>query len=76
MVSEYVAECMKRALESANELRAKGKQPDLLEISSDVWTLINMGGINMFPGEQVFAGFNVVVRSDLENHIEAIENSE
>lgn len=75
-MSEYVTECMKRALKSAEELKAKGKEPDLLEISSDVWTLINMGGINMFPGEQVFAGFKVVVRSDLENHIEAIESSE
>lgn len=44
-MSEYITGCIKRALKSANELKAKGKEPGLLEISSDVWTSINMGGL-------------------------------
>ena len=72
MASEYVNQSYKRAFESITEMKKSGKEPVALELSSDVWTFINMGGISMSPGELSFAGLEVIIREDLENHIQAI----
>lgn len=77
-------EYMVRALKSIKTLKDEGKISSVehtneglisnvnLEISSDVWVRINLGGINALPGEDTFAACKVIVREDLENHIEAV----
>lgn len=72
MAPKFLMDCTDRAFSSINELKAKGKAPSHLEISSDVWGMINMCGINMFPGQNIFIGFNVVLRDDLEDYICAV----
>jgi len=76
MTSKYIDQCMERAFNSIKEMKDSGKKPTALEISSDVWTYISMGGINMFPDQKIFAGLKVIERNDLENHIKAVENQE
>lgn len=71
-MSPYINQCMLRAKQSVEELRATGKEPTALEISSDVWTYINMGGINIFPGQKIFFGLEVLEMSHLEDHIKAV----
>jgi len=71
-MSAYITQCMMRAKQSVADLRATGKEPTALEISSDVWTFINMGGINMFPGQKIFFGLEVLERDDLQDHIKAV----
>lgn len=75
MSSEYIVNCTKRALSSIQKLKDEGKEVDHLEISSDVWLMINLGGFNMFPGKKIFAGLNVQERRDLTDHILAIPKS-
>ena len=72
MSSEFVDQCSERAFSSIEKLEKSGIKAVALEISSDVWLLINCGGINMFPGRNIFAGLEVIVRDDLTNHIEAV----
>ncbi|MBS0355728.1 MAG: hypothetical protein JSR83_17720 [Proteobacteria bacterium] len=72
MASDYVDQCTERAFDSISELKKSGITPAALEISSDVWSLINMGGINMFPGQKIFAGLEVIEREDLVDHIKAV----
>lgn len=67
-MSEYVGQCLIRAIESIAQVKASGQIPTELEISSDIWSLINMGGINMFPG------LNVIEREDVKDHIQAVSN--
>ena len=74
MSSKYVEQCSRRAFQSIDKLKKEGKYPIALEISSDVWTLINMGGINIFPREKIFAGLKVIEREDLTNYIQAVCN--
>lgn len=73
-MSEYVGQCLIRAIESIAQVKASGQIPTELEISSDIWSLINMGGINMFPGKKIFAGLNVIEREDVKDHIQAVSN--
>lgn len=51
MSSEYIVNCTTRAISSIQKLKDEGKEVDYLEISSDVWLMINLGGFNMFPGK-------------------------
>lgn len=67
---------MDRAIESIELLSDAGKTPSHLAISSDVWMRIQMGGINMFPGEKIFCGLHVLERTDLTNHIRASSNDD
>ena len=72
MSSEFVDRCLERALISIGKLEKSGKKAVALEISSDVWLFINCGGINMFPGQKIFAGLKVIERDDLTDHVEAV----
>jgi hypothetical protein len=74
-MSEYVDQCFIRAMESIDKVKDSGQIPTELEISSDVWSFINMGGINMFPGKKIFAGLNVIEREDLKDYIQAVSNN-
>lgn len=71
-MSQYIEECWKRAFESIKTLKLTGKEASYLEISSDVWGFILMGGINMFSGEKIFCGLPVIELEGLSNHIQAI----
>ncbi|CAI3805448.1 hypothetical protein [Rheinheimera sp. MM224] len=71
-MTPYIAECSQRAQKSINELKNAGLEADLLEISSDVWGLIQMGGFNHFPGRDVFAGLPVKLVNSPQNYIKAL----
>lgn len=71
-MSQYNRECLERALESIKQLKAKGVEPTGLEISEEIWTLIQMGGFNMFPGKKIFAGLHVRVITESDNRLEAV----
>lgn len=75
-MSQYITECSNRAIESMKALSSTGKTASHFEISSDVWGLIQLGGINMFPGQKIFCGLPVLDRPDLTNHIQAISNDD
>lgn len=75
-MSVFIKECSDRAIESMKVLNGAGKTPSHFEISSDVWLMIQMGGINMFPGEKIFCGLPVLERSDLTNHIQATSSDD
>lgn len=72
MATSFINSCSLRAMASIQALRQSGTEPTALEISSDVWLGISMGGINMFPGKKVFCGLEVLERTDLTNHIQAV----
>jgi len=72
MTSEYIKQCSSRAFESIQMIKNQGLEPKYLEISSDIWAMINIGGINMFPGKKIFAGLEVIERDDLTDHIQVI----
>lgn len=75
-MSQYISECSDRAIESMKALSSTGKTASHLEMSSDVWGLIQLGGINMLPGQKIFCGLPVLERTDLTNHIQATSNDE
>ena len=71
MGSIYIRECSSIAFASIKELLDSGIRPNAIEISSDVWGMIQFGGINMV-GRPVFAGLDVIERHDMVNHIKAV----
>ncbi|MEN5137002.1 MULTISPECIES: hypothetical protein [unclassified Pseudomonas] len=72
MATPFIKSCSLRAIASIQALRKSGKEPQALEISSDLWSGINMGGMNMTPGQKIFCGLNVRERADLTDHIQAV----
>lgn len=54
MATPFIKSCLLRAMASIQALRQSGKEPQALEISSDLWLGINIGGINMTPGQKIF----------------------
>jgi len=71
-MSQFNQECREKALESIEQLKATGVEPTGLEISENIWTFIQMGGFNMFPGKKIFAGLHVRVITECEDRIEAV----
>ena len=74
-MSHYISECLQRATNSISELEKNGSKADLLEISDDVWALIMLGGINRFPGQNIFAGLPVKLVNLPQNYIQALDTS-
>jgi len=72
MSSEYIEQATMRALESIEKLTKEGKKPTGLELSSDVWAFIQIGGFNHFPTKKIFIGLEVIEREDLKDHIRAV----
>jgi hypothetical protein len=70
-MSAYNESCFARAIASIKDGRANGEEPNALEISSDVWAMIQMGGFNIVD-KPVFAGLPVVEVFDATDHIQAI----
>lgn len=71
MASDFVRGCLSRAISSIQEVRNSGRVPNAIEISCDVWSAIQFGGIRM-AGAPVFAGLRVIEREDLFDHIQAV----
>ena len=71
MSSEYVEQAIIRAIDSREKLIKEGKEPTALELSSDVWEFIQMGGF-IHSQEKRFIGLKVIEKEDLKDHIKAV----
>lgn len=69
-MSEYIKQCESRVRESIKALRASGKEPQKIELSSDVISFISMGGF--WTDRSTFLGLEVIERRDLTDHIQVL----